>query len=208
MSIELISRDTNATKLAALLAQPMQAVVLDRDGVINQDSDNFIKNPEEWIPLEGSLEAIARLNQAGLDVVVASNQSGIARGLFDLDTLMAIQEKMQRLLAQVGGRVDGIYFCPHGPDDGCDCRKPQAGLYDQIHRRHDIDFSRSWSVGDSLRDLQAAVTAGTRPVLVKTGKGKRTLANGEWPEGTLLFDSLADFVDQLLEAMPSIDWVK
>jgi len=154
----------------------MKLVILDRDGVINYDSDEYIKNPDEYIPLPGSLEAIARLNRAGYTVVVATNQSGIARGYFTEDTLAQMHAKLDRLLAQVGGKIDAIYHCPHGPDDHCDCRKPEPGLLRQILAQYTVDPAAVPVIGDSLRDLQAALTVGARPILVKTGKGERTLA--------------------------------
>ncbi len=152
----------------------MKFVILDRDGVINQDSPDYIKSPAEWLPIPGSLEAIARLNHAGWRVLVASNQSGMARGLFTLDTLFAIHDKMQRLCAELGGRIDGIFYCPHGPDDNCECRKPAPGLYKDIARRLQLDLKTVPVIGDSLRDLEAAQAAGARPVLVQTGNGAET----------------------------------
>ena len=154
----------------------MPLVILDRDGVINRDSDQYIKSPEEWVPIPGSLEAIARLNHAGFLVAVATNQSGLARGLFDLDTLNAMHAKMRAQLARAGGHIDGIFFCPHGPDDDCDCRKPNPGLYQRIGTRCAIDLRGVPIIGDSLRDLEAAERVGARPILVRTGKGERTLS--------------------------------
>lgn len=152
-------------------------VILDRDGVINQDSDDFIKSPAEFVPISGSLEAIARLNQAGFRVVIASNQSGVARGLLDLAALEAIHQKLHQQLAAVGGHVDGIFFCPHGPDAGCDCRKPLPGLLKQIGEKFGTDLAGAPVIGDSLRDLQSALAVGARPILVRTGKGERSLAS-------------------------------
>jgi len=152
-------------------------VILDRDGVINADSDAFIKSPDEWLPITGSLEAIALLNQHGFKIVVITNQSGIARGLFDLDTLSAIHAKMQQMLADVGGKIDAIYFCPHGPQNHCDCRKPKAGLFQQFAADKQIDLNNLYSVGDSYRDLEASLAVGAKPLLVKTGKGLTTLEN-------------------------------
>lgn len=154
----------------------MKLVVLDRDGVINEDSDAFIKNPGEWIPIPGSLEAIARLNFHGFRVVVATNQSGIARGLFSVEDLNAIHARMRREIDRVGGQVDGVLFCPHGPADGCDCRKPLPGLFRQIEERLGMPLQGVFAVGDSRRDLQAAEAVGALPILVRTGKGTRTLA--------------------------------
>lgn len=152
-------------------------VILDRDGVINQDSDDFIKSPDEFVPIPGSLEAIARLNKAGFRVVVATNQSGVARGLFDLDTLDAMHDKLRRLLAEVDGHIDGIFFCPHSPDAGCDCRKPLPGLLEQAAEAFTTNLEGVPVIGDSLRDLESAITAGATPLLVRTGKGERSLAS-------------------------------
>ncbi len=176
----------------------MKLIILDRDGVINEDSDHFIKSTEEFIPIEGSLEAIARLNQSGYSVVIATNQSGIARGYFDLNTLNSIHEKLRRLLAPFGGHIDAIFFCPHGPEDHCLCRKPDIGLFDEIKQRFGIELYDVFAIGDSLRDLQAAQRAGASPILVRTGKGERTLANGSGIEDIPVFNNLASFVDELL----------
>lgn len=175
----------------------MKLIVLDRDGVINFDSDQFIKSPEEWKPIPGSLEAIARLNEAGWRVVVASNQSGVGRGLFDMDTLNAINEKMTKALAQVGGRLDAIFFCPHPADSTCECRKPKPGMFIQISERFNVDLSGMPVVGDSLRDLQAGVAVGCKPYLVLTGKGTKTKADPALPEGTEIHPDLAAVVAQL-----------
>lgn len=177
----------------------MKLIILDRDGVINEDSDAYIKSAEEWVPLPGSLQAIARLNQAGYVVAVATNQSGLARGFFDETGLQAMHDKMSRLLAEHGGHVDSIVYCPHGPDDHCDCRKPKPGMLHQIAQTYETSLDGVWLVGDSLRDLEAAVAAGANPVLVKTGKGLRTLAKGGLPERTPIFENLSDAVDALLE---------
>jgi D-glycero-D-manno-heptose 1,7-bisphosphate phosphatase len=177
----------------------MKLIILDRDGVINEDSDEYIKSPEEFIPIPGSLEAITRLNHAGYMVLVATNQSGIARGLFSMETLNQIHDKLKQLLNAYGGRIDGIFFCPHGPEDKCHCRKPQPGLYEEIAQRLDIDLFEVPAVGDSLRDLQAAQLVGATPILVRTGKGERTLDKGEGLEGIAVYADLADYVDHLLE---------
>ncbi|CAH1745793.1 D-glycero-beta-D-manno-heptose-1,7-bisphosphate 7-phosphatase [Thauera humireducens] len=169
---------------------PMKLIILDRDGVINADSDQFIKSPDEWKPLPGALEAIARLNQWGWRVVVASNQSGVGRGLFGMDTLNAINDKMVRSLAQVGGRLDAIFFCPHAADSTCDCRKPKSGLFQQIAERFSVDLTGVPCVGDSLRDLQAGVSMGCEPYLVLTGKGMKTREDPELPPGTKIFPDL------------------
>lgn len=149
-------------------------VILDRDGVINQDSSEFVKSVDEWLPLDGSIEAIARLSAAGFTVAVASNQSGLARGLFDDEALLAMHQKLHDLVAAEGGRVDRIVICPHGPDDDCDCRKPKPGLLLGLGRHYGISLAGVPVVGDSLRDLQAATAAGARPILVRTGNGART----------------------------------
>ena len=175
----------------------MKIIVLDRDGVINFDSDQFIKKPEEWKPIPGSLEAIARLNESGWRVIVASNQSGVGRGLFDMDTLNAINEKMTKALGQVGGRLDAIFFCPHTADSTCDCRKPKPGMFLQIAERFNADMKDVPVVGDSLRDLQAGVAVGCKPYLVLTGKGSKTQADPALPEGTQIFPDLAAVVAQL-----------
>ncbi|MGY8523698.1 D-glycero-beta-D-manno-heptose 1,7-bisphosphate 7-phosphatase [Paracidovorax citrulli] len=174
-------------------------VILDRDGVINLDSDQFIKTPEEWIPIPGSLEAIAALNEAGYRVVVASNQSGIGRGLFEMSALNAMHEKMYKALARLGGRVEAIFFCPHTAADECDCRKPKPGLIAQAAHRFGIDVRGVPIVGDSLRDLQAGVMYGCVPHLVRTGKGESTLAKGELPPGTRVHDDLLAFSRWLLQ---------
>ena len=176
----------------------MKLIILDRDGVINEDSDAYIKSPEEWRPIPGSLEAIARLNRAGYRVVVASNQSGLARGLFDMDALLAIHEKLHRSLAAAGGAVDAIFFCPHGPDDHCACRKPKPGLLLDIAARLQVSLTGVPVVGDALRDLQAAQAVGARPILVRSGKGARTEARAEGLAGVPVFDDLAAAVDVLL----------
>jgi len=177
----------------------MSLIILDRDGVINHDSDEFIKSPAEWEPIEGSLEAIAKLNHAGYRVVVITNQSGIARGLFDVDTLSRIHSKMRRMVTQQGGKLEAILYCPHGPDDGCYCRKPLEGAFHDLAHRLRIDLTNVPAVGDSLRDIQAAQAAGARPILVKTGKGMTTLADPALPEGIAVYDDLAAVADALLE---------
>jgi D-glycero-D-manno-heptose 1,7-bisphosphate phosphatase len=149
----------------------MKLIILDRDGTINEDRDDFVKSPDEWVPIAGSLEAIARLNHAGWHTVVATNQSGLARGLFDMATLNAIHAKMNRAVSELGGRIDAVFFCPHGPDDGCRCRKPLPGLYTMIGERYGVQLRDTYAVGDSLRDLEAGVAAGCAPHLVRTGKG-------------------------------------
>jgi len=190
-------------QLASEAVAPTRAVklvILDRDGVINHDSDQFIKSPDEWRPIPGSLEAIARLNHAGFRVVVATNQSGIGRGLFDMGTLNAIHEKMHRALAQVGGRVDAVFFCPHTADADCECRKPRAGLLQEAARRFHVDMTTVPCIGDSLRDLQAAEEVGAQPMLVLTGKGEKTLREGSFPKNTMIFPDLAFAASALLSS--------
>ena len=176
----------------------MKLVILDRDGVINQDSDQFIKNTTEWKQIPGSLNAIARLNHAGYRVVIASNQSGIGRGLFDMGAVNAINEKMYRALAQVGGRIDALFYCPHAADANCECRKPKPGMFIDIAQRFNVDLGGVPAIGDSLRDLQAAAAAGAQPMLVLTGKGARTEAAGELPNGTPVFKDLAEAVRNIV----------
>ncbi len=172
----------------------MKLVILDRDGVINHDSDSYIKGPDEWRPIRGSLEAIARLNHAGYHVVLATNQSGVGRGLFEVSTLNAIHDRMHRALAQIGGRIDAIFFCPHAQDANCACRKPRPGLLEEIARRFNMDLKGVPAIGDSLRDFQAAAAVGAVPMLVLTGKGERTRAAGGLPEGTQIYADLAEAV--------------
>ena len=169
----------------------MKLIILDRDGVINHDSAQFIKSPEEWRPIAGSLEAIARLNQWGYRVVVATNQSGIGRGLFDMDRLNAIHDKMNRAVAQAGGRIDSIFFCPHAADSTCECRKPRPGMLLEIAVRYNLELKGVPAVGDSLRDLQAAEAVGATPILVLTGKGQKTRDDPRLPEGIQVFPDLA-----------------
>ncbi len=181
----------------------MKLLILDRDGVINHESPDFIKSPEEWRPIKGSLEAIARLSQAEYDIMVITNQSGIGRGLFSADMLGQIHVRMLDYVRQHGGKINSILFCPHHPDDGCACRKPLSGMYDELGRRLNTHFQDVYSIGDSTRDLIAAKNAGAKPVLVKTGNGKKSLKHiKDNPDlnldGTLVFESLADFADVLL----------
>ena len=175
----------------------MKLIILDRDGVINHDSDAFIKNPDEWQPIDGSIEAIARLGKAGYQIVVATNQSGLARGLFDPGMLGEIHTKMHRVVREAGGRIDAVFFCPHGPDDHCRCRKPLPGMFEEILARYDLPAENILAVGDRLRDLQAADRAGCRPVLVLTGKGHATLAAGDLPPATIVRADLAALADEL-----------
>ncbi len=175
----------------------MKLIVLDRDGVINHDSDAFIKTPDEWRPLPGSVDAIARLGGAGYRIVVATNQSGIARGLFDVATLGRIHEKMHQAVAAAGGRIDAVFFCPHGPDDDCECRKPRAGLFREIVDRFGAVPGEVHAIGDQLRDLQAAHEAGCAPILVLTGKGSQTLKAGGLPSNTTIRVDLAAVAREL-----------
>lgn len=148
----------------------MKLIILDRDGTINEDRDDFVKSAEEWVPIPGALEAIARLNHAGWHTVVATNQSGIGRGTYDMAALNGMHVKMNRLLAAQGGRIDAVFFCPHVPADGCNCRKPLPGLFVQIRERFGVALERVPVVGDTLRDLQAGAAVGCEPHLVRTGK--------------------------------------
>ena len=178
----------------------MQLIILDRDGVINQDSDEFIKSPAEWLPIRGSMEAIARLHRAGWQVVVATNQSGIARGLFDLDTLARIHATMQRRVIESGGQIDAVFFCPHGPEDACSCRKPLPGMFHDIAARLCTDLHGVPAIGDSLRDIRAAQAAGASPILVKTGKGVGTANDPQLDPQVPVFNDLFCAVNHLLDA--------
>jgi D-glycero-D-manno-heptose 1,7-bisphosphate phosphatase len=178
----------------AVPSRATRLIVLDRDGVINHDSEQFIKSPDEWRPIPGSLEAIARLNHAGYRVVVATNQSGVGRGLLDFSTLSAIHDKMHRALAHVGGRVDAIFYCPHTAESRCECRKPKAGMLKMINERFEVAPENTPVVGDAMRDLQAGASLGHPVHLVLTGKGRKTLAAGGLPEGTTVHDDLRAFV--------------
>ncbi|HRE14673.1 MAG TPA: D-glycero-beta-D-manno-heptose 1,7-bisphosphate 7-phosphatase [Usitatibacteraceae bacterium] len=178
----------------------MKLVILDRDGVINQDSDKYIKSPAEWQPIPGSIEAIARLHQAGHRVVVATNQSGIGRGLFDMATLNAMNDKMMEMVFRQGGRIDALFFCPHTDAENCACRKPKTGMYEEIAARYHMDLKGVPCVGDAMRDLKAAESVGGQPVLVLTGKGKATQEAGGLPRRTQVFADLADFSRHLVAA--------
>ena len=176
-------------------------VILDRDGTINRASDEFVKSPEEWHPLPGALEAIGRLNHAGYRVVLATNQSGLGRGLFDMAALNAVHATLLRALAAVGGRLDGIFYCPHTPDDACLCRKPAPGLLVQIGERYGVSLQGVPFVGDSLRDLQAAAAVGAAPHLVCTGRHPDLLGQplpALFPAGTCVHADLPACVDHLL----------
>ncbi len=181
----------------------MKLIILDRDGVINQDSDAYVKSLEEWIPIEGSIDAIARLSRAGFTVVVATNQSGLARGYFDLDDLEAMNDRLNQLVNEAGGELQGIFYCPHGPDDGCGCRKPLPGLFDAIAAELNADLSSATVIGDSLRDLEAGLARGCRGFLVRTGKGRTTEPKLKAHENPALssckvFANLSEAVDFLI----------
>ena len=176
----------------------MRLVILDRDGVINHDSDQYIKSPSEWRAIPGSIEAIARLHQNGYRIAVATNQSGIGRGLFDMATLNAINDKMMELVFRQGGRIDALFFCPHTAVEACNCRKPRTGMLEEIAARFHTELKGVPVVGDSLKDLQAAESVGAQPILVLTGKGQMTRKDGGLPKKTLVFDSLADATRHLI----------
>ena len=176
----------------------VKLIILDRDGVINYDREQFIKSPDEWRPIPGSLEAIARLNHAGFRVVVATNQSGLGRRLLDTATLISIHEKLHKALSQVGGRIDAVFFCPHTAEADCDCRKPKPGMLLDIGQRFGVELTGVPCIGDSLRDLQAAEACGAQPILVLTGKGEKTLREGSFPKNTIIFPDLAFAVTALL----------
>ena len=178
----------------------MKLVILDRDGVINHDSDQYIKSPAEWRPIAGSIEAIARLHQGGYRIAVATNQSGIGRGLFDMATLNAINDKMMEMVFRQGGRIDALFFCPHTAAEGCGCRKPRTGMFEEIAARFHTELKGVPVVGDSLKDLQAAEAVGAQPILVLTGKGPRTREDGSLPRKTVVFDNLADAARHIVSA--------
>ena len=177
----------------------MKLIILDRDGVINEDSNDFIKSEDEWQAIPGSLDAIARLNREGFRIVVASNQSGLARGKFDYTDLNAIHRKMHTHLAQYGGVVEAVFFCPHAPEDDCGCRKPKPGLLHEISRRLRTPLYKSILIGDKLSDMQAAMSVKARAMLVKTGKGQASIESGELPEQVSVYEDLAEAADALLE---------
>jgi len=177
----------------------LKLIVLDRDGVINRDVDGPVISPMLWEPIDGSLDAIARLNHAGYQVAVATNQSGIARGMMTVHDLHDVHKKMHEQVTQAGGSIDTVVFCPHSESDECDCRKPAPGMLYTLSERLHVDLTKVSVVGDSLRDIQAAMAAAAKPVLVKTGKGQRTLESNKGLEHIPAYDDLADFVDQLLK---------
>lgn len=176
----------------------MKLIILDRDGVINEDSDNFIKSPEEWIPIDGSIEALASLKKAAYKIAIATNQSGIGRGYYDLDTLHAMHQKMADLLKPYNINIDYIAYCPHVSADNCDCRKPKPGMLNEIGHHFDVDLSTVTMVGDKLGDMQAAHAAGAQFVLVKTGKGQRVIDSGELPDTIPVYDNLLAYTQSLL----------
>jgi D-glycero-D-manno-heptose 1,7-bisphosphate phosphatase len=182
---------------------PVKLIILDRDGTINEDRDDFVKTPDEWVPIPGALEAIARLNHAGWHTVIATNQSGLGRGTFDMATLNAMHTKMNQLLAKQGGRIDAVFFCPHAPEDACGCRKPLPGLFEQIGERFGVALRDVPVVGDSLRDLQAGASVGCAPHLVRTGKGAALDDDQlerlcEQVPGTLVHADLSAFAEHII----------
>lgn len=179
----------------------MKVIVLDRDGVINHDSDDYIKSAEEWRPLEGSLDAIARLKHSGYTVVVASNQSGLARGYFDIEALSAMHGKMDEMLAEIGARIDAIFYCPHGPEDGCDCRKPKPGMLLEIGQRFNVSLEDVIFIGDSISDIKTAYSAHAKAILVRTGKGAKAekILQTECKGSVPVFDDLASAVTAILQ---------
>lgn len=204
MSI-LFDTTQRAAWLAPLLdpistQQNRPLIILDRDGVINQDSDHYIKSPAEWQPIPGSLAAIAALNQAGIRVAVATNQSGLARSLFDADTLAAIHRKMHQQLQAVAGHIDLLVYCPHAPADHCNCRKPKPGLYQQIAAHFQCTLRGIPVIGDNGRDLAAAEQVNACPIRVMTGKGVQTAADPRWAS-TPHFNTLQHAVEYLLEPL-------
>lgn len=176
----------------------MTYIILDRDGVINHDSIHYIKNPDEWIPIPGSLEAVAQLNRAGYKVLIATNQSGVARGYYDIETLDQIHEKMMRELAAVGGYVEEIFFCPHHPDEKCGCRKPMPGMVERMCEKYPIDLPNTYFIGDTTADTGIANAVGCQPILVRTGKGEKTLKENPELSSILNFADLSQAVDHIL----------
>jgi D-glycero-D-manno-heptose 1,7-bisphosphate phosphatase len=179
----------------------MKLIILDRDGVVNHDSDDYIKSPDEWQPIDGSLEAIARLNHAGYTVAIASNQSGLARGYFDIEVLTAMHKKMDELLAKIGGRIDAVFYCPHGPDDACHCRKPKPGMLLDIGQRFNVPLKQVIFIGDSIADITAANKANAQAVLVRTGKGIKAekILQSENKSSIPVYDDLASAVTAILQ---------
>ena len=183
----------------------MKLIVLDRDGVTNKDSDEFIKNPDEWVPIPGSLEAIERLNHYGFKVAVLTNQSGISRGLLDIDDLNAIHHKMYMELDRVGGQLECVLFCPHGPHDHCECRKPETGMFVDLGDRLGTTLSGVPVIGDSMRDILAAQKVGASPILVRTGKGKATYKkHSDELKGVPIVSDLSSAVERLVYSLTSV----
>jgi len=177
---------------------PNKLIILDRDGVINFDSDDYIKSMEEWLPIESSLKAIAKLNHAGYKVGVATNQSGIARGFFDLTALTMIHKKMEMMLAQHGAQIHALEFCPDHPEEAGPNRKPNPGMALKLLEQFQVTPGDTWFIGDSLSDIQCAENAGCKPALVLTGKGERTKSSGKLSRDVPVFKDLAQFVELLL----------
>lgn len=177
----------------------MSLIILGRDGVLNELSPNEIRSPEDWIPIPGSLEAVAKLSQNGYRVVLATNQAGVAEGRFTIENVNAIHKKMYTHLSQYGGIIEAIFYCPHAEDLGCDCRKPQPGLFEKIRHRLRLPLMNVPCIGDRSNHILAALAVGASPMLVRTGKGEETIANGEIPDGIPVFDNLAEAVDVLLD---------
>ncbi len=178
----------------------MKLIILDRDGVINYDSPDYIKSAEEWLPINSSIHAIARLHQAGYTVAVATNQSGVGRGYFSHEILTAIHQKMLNTVKAAGGHIDKITLCPHTPDARCTCRKPQPGLLQEISKHYECSLDHIAFVGDSLKDIQAAQRAGCQPILVKTGNGLKTLQQLEPNDEIQVYEDLADYVEKMLSS--------
>jgi D-glycero-D-manno-heptose 1,7-bisphosphate phosphatase len=179
----------------------MKLIILDRDGTLNEERADFVKSPEEWIPLPGAMEAVAKLNHAGWRTIIASNQSGLGRGLFDVAALNAMHAKMHKLLVALGGRMDAVFYCPHTPTDNCSCRKPLPGLFNQIIERTGVDAHLIPSAGDSLRDMLAATTAGCEPHLVLTGNALHLRGQplpDTFPANTMTHHDLAAFADFII----------
>ena len=178
----------------------MNLVILDRDGVINEDAPDYVKTPEEWKPIPGSLEAVAKLHQAGFYVAIASNQSAVGRGLITLETLSRIQRKMDQALDELGAGIDALFFCPHVPGTGCNCRKPKPGLLEDVGRRLNVSLDDVPFIGDTQKDVDAATAVGARPMLVLTGKGRATAQSPDFPRDVPVYEDLAAAVDALLES--------
>ncbi len=182
-------------------------IILDRDGVINHDSDDYIKSPDEWELIEGSGLAIAKLNKLGFKVAVITNQSGIARGYFSLSTLGSIHQKLLDYIENQGGQIDAVYFCPHGPGDNCECRKPLAGMFKDLAEQHVVDLSNCYAIGDSIRDLEAGHSVNCKPILLKTGKGERSIEtiktklSGHWLHDVPVYDDLLAFSDEIAKTV-------